>query len=129
MFFVIRNTQNFTPYFAHKLSRYNLHYICNALRNCQYRIKFTVIPSANEIYISLTLKVFIEMQEKFFEKNPMSYRSRNSGHFGVIGFAAEDCSNQNAQKVRKVPPSPRCVLINTPSFSLNLTHTLKNFAC
>ena len=68
MFFAKRNTHNITPFIAHKLTRCNLHYLSNTSHNCQYKNKFTVIPNADETYISLTLKIFIDMPEKLIEK-------------------------------------------------------------
>ena len=64
-----KRTANFTPVIAHSLSNYDMHAIVTALYNANMKNQFSVVPSTDENYISLTMSVWIkETEDKHSEK-------------------------------------------------------------
>ncbi len=57
---VRRKTVNFTPVIAHNASNYDLHHIMRALVHSDSRNTFSVIPSTDEKFLSLTIGVWIK---------------------------------------------------------------------
>ena len=55
-----RKTANFIPVLAHNLSNYDLHFIVKTLSNTYPENTYSVIPSTEEKYISLTMSVYIK---------------------------------------------------------------------
>ena len=64
-----RRTPNFTTVKAHNLSNYDMHAIVKAVHNANMKNQFSVVPSTDENYISLTMSVWIkEIQDKHGKK-------------------------------------------------------------
>ena len=59
-FNINRKTANYIPVIAHNLSNYDLHFITKALSNSNSENTYSVIPSTEEKYISLTISVYIK---------------------------------------------------------------------
>ena len=55
-----RKTANYIPVIAHNLSNYDLQFIIKALSNSNPENTYSVIPSTEEKYISLTMSVYMK---------------------------------------------------------------------
>ena len=63
---LMRKTTVFTPVFAHNLQNYDMHHVFKALQSCNRGNQFSIVPSTEEKFISLEMRVFIK-----------SYRDKN----------------------------------------------------
>ena len=72
-----RRTPNFTPVIAHNLSNYDMHAIVTALCNAKMNNQFSVVPSTEKKYMSLTISVWIkEIEDKHGEKKQIDENLR-----------------------------------------------------
>ena len=70
-----RRTPNFTPVIAHNLSNYDMHAIVKALHNANMKNQFSVVPSTDKNYISLTMSVWIKEFEDKHGKKRQNYEN------------------------------------------------------
>ena len=61
-----RKTANYVPVKAHNLSNYDLHFVIKALSNSNPENTYSVVPSTEEKYISLTMSVY---SKSYTDKN------------------------------------------------------------
>ena len=72
---LIEQTTNYIPVVANNLSNYDSHFIIKALAKSDSENTFSVIPASEEIYISLTISVYIKTytdKKGFAQRNVFS---------------------------------------------------------